>query len=87
MTMTIATGAKQKKILVEFPEDLLREADKLANELSTDRSKLIRSAVRAHIDRIRQKNLAKALAEGYKEYAEFDRGASAEFQSIDAENF
>ena len=87
MNMPPATGAKQKKILVEFPEDLLQEVGKLANELSTDRSKLIRSAVRAHIARIRQKNLAKALAEGYKEYAEFDRGASAEFESVDAENF
>jgi metal-responsive CopG/Arc/MetJ family transcriptional regulator len=84
--MTTATATRTKKILVEFPEDLLQQADEVANNLSTDRSKLIRSAVRVYIIKLKQNKLAKALAEGYQEYAEFDRGASAEFAHVDAEN-
>ena len=84
--MTTA-ATRTRKILVEFPEDLLQEADEVANSLSTDRSKLIRSAVRAYIVKLKQNKLAKMLAEGYRENAEFDRSASAEFVHVDAENF
>jgi len=84
--MTAATATKTKKILVEFPEDLLQQAEEVASDLSTNRSKLIRSAVRVYIAKLKQNQLAKALAEGYQEYAEFDRGASAEFSYVDAEN-
>jgi metal-responsive CopG/Arc/MetJ family transcriptional regulator len=85
--MTRATATKTKKILVEFPEDLLQQAEQAASDLSTDRSKLIRNAVRAFLDKRERAQLAKALAEGYQEHADFDRRVSAEFDSVDTENF
>jgi len=85
--MTPTTATKTKRVLVEFPEDLLRQADEMANDLSTDRSKLIRNAVRAFVERKRRAELAKELAEGYRAYAEFDRHVSEEFAHVDVENF
>jgi metal-responsive CopG/Arc/MetJ family transcriptional regulator len=85
--MTTASVTKTKKILVEFPEDLLRQAEEAASDLSTDRSKLIRSAVRVFLERRKRSQLAKALAEGYQAHAEFDRRVSAEFVHVDSENF
>jgi metal-responsive CopG/Arc/MetJ family transcriptional regulator len=62
--MTTATTTKTRKILVEFPEDLLEQTEEVASNLSTDRSKLIRSAVRYYLEKRKQAELAKVLAEG-----------------------
>ena len=85
--MAPTTGAKTRKILVEFPEDLLQQTERVANDLSTDRSKLIRRAVRSFLERRERARLAQALAEGYKAHADFDKQAVAEFDDVDSENF
>ena len=85
--MAPSAAVKTKKILVEFPEDLLQETEKAASDLATDRSKLIRRAVRGFLERRKRAQLAKELAEGYRAHAEFDRSVSAEFTHVDSENF
>jgi metal-responsive CopG/Arc/MetJ family transcriptional regulator len=85
--MAPSAGAKTRKILVEFPEDLLQQAEQAAQDLSTDRSKLIRNAVRSFLVRRERARVAKALAEGYATHAKFDRQAVAEFDSVDSEDF
>jgi metal-responsive CopG/Arc/MetJ family transcriptional regulator len=85
--MTPSAAAKTRKILVEFPEDLLQRAEQAAQDLSTDRSKLIRNAVRAFLKRRERARMAKALAEGYATHASLDRQAVAEFDDVDAEDF
>jgi metal-responsive CopG/Arc/MetJ family transcriptional regulator len=85
--MAPRAAVKTKKILVEFPEDLLQEAERVADDLSTDRSKLIRSAVRSFLAKRERVRLAQALAEGYIAHADFDRHAVAEFDDVDLENF
>ena len=86
-TMAPSASVKTKKILVEFPEDLLQQADRAAKELSTNRSKLIRTALSSFLERRERARLAKALAEGYATHASFDRQAVAEFDDVDSENF
>jgi metal-responsive CopG/Arc/MetJ family transcriptional regulator len=85
--MAPSASAKTKKILVEFPEDLLQQTEQAAEDLSTDRSKLIRNAVRSFLERREHARVAKALAEGYAAHASFDRQAIAEFDDVDSENF
>jgi len=75
-----------KKVIVEFPEDLLRRAEEVASELSTNRSELIRSAVEAYVLRRDAAALEKELAEGYRANADFDRQIAQEFAHVDAEN-
>lgn len=87
MTKTPTAATKTKKILVEFPEDLLKQTEAVAIDLSTDRSKLIRTAVWAFLEKRKRAELAKELAEGYRTHADFDRGVSAEFVHVDSENF
>lgn len=83
----MAMAAKSKKILVEFPEDLLERTEALARDLSTDRSKLIRNAVREFIEKRKRAQLARALAEGYRTHAEFDKRVAAEFDGVDSGKF
>jgi metal-responsive CopG/Arc/MetJ family transcriptional regulator len=78
---------KTKKILVEFPEDLLRETQQAADDLSTDRSKVIRRAVRFYLQKRKNVRIAKALAEGYQAFADLDRRIVAEFDGVDSETF
>ena len=85
--MAPSASVKTKKILVEFPEDLLRQAEQAAADLATDRSKLIRSALSSFLERRERARLAKALAEGYATHANLDREAVAEFDDVDSENF
>jgi metal-responsive CopG/Arc/MetJ family transcriptional regulator len=85
--MAPSASVKTKKILVEFPEDLLRQAEQAAADLATDRSKLIRTALRSFLQRRERARLAKALAEGYATHANLDRQAVAEFDDVDSENF
>jgi metal-responsive CopG/Arc/MetJ family transcriptional regulator len=85
--MAPSASAKTRKILVEFPENLLQQAEQAAQDLSTDRSKLIRNAVHAFLERRERARVAKALAEGYATHAGFDRQAAAEFDDVDSENF
>jgi metal-responsive CopG/Arc/MetJ family transcriptional regulator len=79
-----STGTK--KVLVEFPEDLLKKAEKAASELSTDRSKLIRLAVETFLEERAITQLEAELAEGYRNFAAFDLAIAKEFEYIDSED-
>lgn len=79
-----ATGTK--KVIVEFPEDLLERTDMVASKLSTDRSKLIRSAVEQLLNSQSRAEMERELAEGYRTHADFDRRMAAEFAFVDGEN-
>jgi metal-responsive CopG/Arc/MetJ family transcriptional regulator len=85
--MTPTTGAKTKKILVEFPEDLLEQIRQVAEDLSTDRSKVIRNAVRSFLRKREAARIAQELAEGYQAFADLDMQIVAEFDGVDSENF
>jgi metal-responsive CopG/Arc/MetJ family transcriptional regulator len=80
------TAGATKKVIVEFSETLLKETEEAASQLSTDRSKLIRSAVESYLDRLKKAELEKALAEGYRTHGELDRQIAEEFAHSDHEN-
>ncbi len=75
-----------KKVIIEFPEDLLKRTEEAASELSTDRSKLIRSAVEHFLNGQLKSDLERQLAEGYVANAKMDRQVAEEFAYVDAEN-
>jgi metal-responsive CopG/Arc/MetJ family transcriptional regulator len=75
-----------RRVVVEFPEPLLRQADRAAAELAIDRSKLIRSAVEQYLEVLRQHRLQIELAAGYAANASLDRQICSDFSHVDAEN-
>ena len=79
-----STGTK--KVIVEFPEDLLKQAESVASELSTDRSKLIRSAVETFLEERAKNKLEEELAEGYRNFAALDLAIAKEFEYVDSED-
>jgi CopG family transcriptional regulator/antitoxin EndoAI len=82
-----ATGVgRAKKIIVEFPEDLLQQIEKAAAELSTDRSKLIRSAAEKLLEERATTQLEAELAEGYRNFAALDLAIAKEFEYVDSED-
>jgi CopG family transcriptional regulator/antitoxin EndoAI len=70
-------------VIVEFSEELLKQTEEVASELSKNRSELIRSAVKSYIETRRKDELEKSLAEGYRTYAEFNRQIAEEFKYSD----
>ena len=82
----LSTASATRKVIVEFSETLLKETEKAASQLSTDRSKLIRSAVESYLERLRKTELEEALAEGYRTHGELDRQIAEEFAHLDNEN-
>ena len=63
--------ASTKRILIEFPENLLERTEAAAEELSTDRSKLIRSAVENFLESMEQQRIQRELEEAYAANANF----------------
>ena len=75
-----------KKVIVEFPEDLVKRTEVAASKLFTDRSKLIRSAVEEFLSVQLRDELEQSLAAGYVANAELDRKICQEFAYVDSEN-
>jgi len=71
-------------VVVDFPETLLAEAQKTADELSLNRSNFIRSAVSEFIKKHRQRTLDIMLAEGYEANAGLSRKIAEEFAHLDS---
>jgi metal-responsive CopG/Arc/MetJ family transcriptional regulator len=84
---TMASTAAARKVIVEFPEELLKQTEKAAAELSTDRSKLIRSAVEAFLENREKVQFEAELAEAYRANDELNREIAAEFDHVQAENY
>jgi metal-responsive CopG/Arc/MetJ family transcriptional regulator len=82
----LGTASATRKVIVEFSETLLKQTEEAASQLSTDRSKLIRSAVESYLERLKKTELEEALAEGYRTHAELDRQIAEEFAPLDNEN-
>jgi len=81
----VAASARQArtKVVVDFPEPLLRETENVVAELSTTRSKLIRLAVEEFIRERRRKKLEQELIEGYTANASVARQIAEELSQFD----
>lgn len=54
-----------KTVQMTLDEDLVAEVDKVAKQLGTTRSALTRDALRAALERIREKEMERKHLEGY----------------------
>ena len=73
------------RVLVEFPESLLKRADEAARELDKNRSELIRSAVEQLLDQLEAKKFEQDLAAAYVANADRNLALIDEFKHVDAE--
>jgi metal-responsive CopG/Arc/MetJ family transcriptional regulator len=79
------TAKPARKIVIDFPAALFQETERAVQELSTNRSVLIRSAVEMYL-RVRQREkLERQIAESSAANAEFDRQLVEDFAHVDAE--
>lgn len=86
-----ATGAKHAtessvKIAIDFPAPLFRETAQAAQELSTTRSSVVRTAVEMFLRSRRREKIERQIAESFSENAESDRRLMDEFQHVDADS-
>ena len=81
----MSSTVSSKKIIVEFPESLLKRVDKTATDLSTDRSKLIRTALEQYLAEAERLRLEQELAEGYAANAALDLRLCEDFAHLDGE--
>jgi predicted DNA-binding protein len=80
-------GSSTRKILIEFPEELLERAQVLADEQATDRSKLIRTAVEKYVRLVERQRLERELAEAYQANSKLALEITREFSAVDGESF
>ena len=84
---TQETGLRPRKerVLVEFPETLLKRADEAARQLSKNRREFIRCALEQYIAELDAKEFERELAEGYAANAEMNLALAEEFAIVDSE--
>ncbi len=75
-----------KRVVVAFPEPLLKSTEEAATQLSTNRSNLIRSAVEEFLKTLRRRKLEADLAAACEANVDLGREISEEFAFVDAEN-
>lgn len=78
---------RKERVLVEFPEGLLRRADAAARKLEKNRSELIRTAVERLILEMETKQFELELAAGYAANARMTLELADEFAVVDQEGF
>ena len=82
-----AATAASRKVVVDFPAPLFRETERVAAEIGTSRSKLIRCAVEQYLEAVQSKRLEQELAAGYAANSGLDRRIEEEFSAADYETF
>ena len=81
----LVVRARKERVLVEFPENLLRRADEAARKLDKNRSELIRTAVEQLLSEMEKKQFERELAAGYAANAKMTIELAKEFSSVDRE--
>ena len=79
------TTRHSSKVAVDFPAPLFEETERVAHELSTSRSDVIRSAVEFFLADFRRQKLEKELAAGYIANDVQAAAAAEEFAQLDAD--
>jgi metal-responsive CopG/Arc/MetJ family transcriptional regulator len=82
-----AATAGSRKVVVNFPASLFGETERVATEIGTSRSKLIRCAVEQYLEALQRKRLEQELAAGYVANSALDRRIGEEFSAVDHETF
>ena len=92
--MPVATAPKvpvvrtrKERVLVEFPENLLKRADDTARKMGKNRSELIRTAVEQLIEEVETKRFELELAAAYTANAPLSQEIMKKFTHVDREGF
>jgi metal-responsive CopG/Arc/MetJ family transcriptional regulator len=78
---------RKERVLVEFPESLLKRADDTARKMGKNRSELIRTAVEQMIEEIETERFELELAAAYTANAPLSQEMMEEFVHVDREGF
>jgi metal-responsive CopG/Arc/MetJ family transcriptional regulator len=78
---------RKERVLIEFPENLLKSADDAARRMDKNRSELIRTAVERLLDEIETRQFELELAAAYSANAPVSREIMEEFVHVDREGF
>lgn len=76
--------AQLKKILISLPDNLLKEVDSIVSVDKTNRSELVREAMRLYIRERRKLEMRDRMKKGYQEMAEIN--AKLAEMCFDADN-
>jgi hypothetical protein len=71
---------------IQFPPDLIQEAQQVSRELNMSFSELVRTATCLFIKQGCQDKLKQLLANGYREKAKLNQCICNEFENSDGEN-
>lgn len=85
MPALAAEHAKTVKVAVDLPAPLFRATEQAMQELSMNRSRLIRTALEMFLFRREQEKLECAIADSFRANRDFDRQLVDEFKYVDAE--
>jgi metal-responsive CopG/Arc/MetJ family transcriptional regulator len=83
--VSAAAPARAKKISVDLPNPLYKQAEAIVHARHISTSVFVREAVKRYIEEIRQEELDRLLEEGYKTTAEIGDRIHKEFAFADAE--
>jgi metal-responsive CopG/Arc/MetJ family transcriptional regulator len=84
---TAASRPRKERVLVEFPEGLLKRADEAARKLAKNRSELIRTAVEQMLTAMDTVRLERELATAYAANSRLSLEVTEEFAHADREGF
>ncbi len=79
--------ARKERVLIEFPQSLLKRVDDAARKLDKNRSELIRSAVEQLLEQMEKKRFELELASAYAANAPMSQEIMNEFRHVDREGF
>ena len=79
------TRPRKERVLIEFPEGLLRRADEAAKKLEKNRSELIRTAVEKLLNEMETKRFELELAAAYRANGQMSTELAGEFSHVDLE--
>ena len=83
----LVVRARKERVLIEFPESLLKRTDDAARAMDTNRSELIRTAVEEMLEKMETKRFELELAAAYTANAQMSREIMEEFVHVDGEGF
>jgi transcriptional regulator len=81
----LVRAGRRERVLVEFPENLLRRTDEAAVRMAKNRSELIRNAVEKLLELEEKQKFEKELAAAYAANAQMNLSLAEEFAMVDRE--
>ncbi len=76
--VTVANAHNTKRIMISLPDNLLQEVDLLAEKENSNRSELIRQAMKLYLVERKKRHLRESMQRGYMEMAKINLHMASE---------